>query len=224
VAKLAEYKVDAKAQLGIRASGKTEYSAATFKRIAEDAIFFRRQATQGEIGDTDKKRYARIIILLMAFYLESLSNLMLVTLTQINPSKKLEEYDEVYKDGTHLSGPIRKFKAIHYELLGKKLTLNTDGIQDIFHIRNHIIAHSTGRDKLESYELGWRPVNKNFTYRKFKNFPFVYSYFTLKEADEILMEVKEFLTKFLGLLRHKLSEEQISEWWPQDLVDWIEKR
>jgi len=30
--------------------------------------------------------------------------------------------------------------------------------------------------------------------------------------------------KFLGLLRHNLSEKQISEWWPQDLVDWIEKR
>lgn len=222
---MAEYKIDAKAQVGISGNLKAEYSAATFKRIAEDAIFFRRQAAQGEIDDREKKRYARIIILLMAFYLESLSNLMLVTLTQINPSKKLKEYDEVYKkDGTHLSGPVRKFKAIHYELQGKKLTLNTDGIQDIFHIRNHIIAHSTGRDKLETYELGWRPVNKNFTYRKFNNSPFVYSDFTLKEADEILMEVKEFLTKFLGLLRHKLSEKQISEWWPQDLVDWIEKR
>jgi len=160
----------------------------------------------------------------MAFYLESLSNLILVTLTQINPSEKLEEYDEVYKDGTHLSGSIRKFNAIHYEVLGKKLTLDTNGIQDIFHIRNHIMAHSTGRDKLESYELGWRPVNKNFTYRKFKNLPFVYSHFTLKEADEILMEVKEFLTKFLGLLKHNLSEEQTSEWRPKDLVDWIEKR
>lgn len=221
---MAEYKIDAKAQLGLRASAKAEYSAATFKRIAEDAIFFRRQAAQGEIDDTDKRRYARIIILLMAFYLESLSNLMLVTLTQIGTDNRLERYDEEYEDKTHLSGPIRKFKAIHYELLGKKLTLNTNGIQDIFHIRNHIIAHSTGRDKLESYELGWRPVNKNFTYRKFKTFPFVYSHFTLKEADEILMEVKEFLTKFLDLLKHNLSEEQISEWWPKDLVDWIEKR
>jgi len=54
--------------------------------------------------------------------------------------------------------------------------------------------------------------------------PFVYSHFTLKEADEILMEVKEFLTKFLGLLKHNLSEEQTSEWRPKDLVDWIEKR
>jgi len=41
VVKLAEYKKGAKAQLGLRVSAKAEYSAATFKRIAEDAIFFR---------------------------------------------------------------------------------------------------------------------------------------------------------------------------------------
>jgi len=207
-----EYQEQFTTHVDMHGSLMATYEEATFKRIAEDAIFFRQQAAQGEIDEKQRKRYAMVIVLLMSFYLESMSKLICEAVV----NKGLEDVD---KRGD-LPKAIRRFRAVHSELLGKELTLNTDGIQDIFTIRNKIIAHPAGRGKLQTNEFGWSPVNQQFTYRKFKNFPFVYSHFTLREADAVLKEVYEFLTEFLRLLTHKLSKEQVDELWPQELGEW----
>lgn len=192
------------------------YRETTFKRIVEDALFFRQQA-EGETENKQKGCYARVVILLMAFYLESLSNLVFEELVK----KKLKDYDSQ----AGLSKPVQRFRAIHCELLGGKPTLKDEdinGIQDIFTIRNKIIAHPAGRAKLhiDTDEDRRSRVDRQVTYKKFKNFPLVYSHFTLKEADIILKEVKEFLTKFLNLVKERLSEQQFNDWWPKELVEW----
>ncbi len=187
------------------------YSEATFKRIAEDALFFRRKAAEDNIDDSERKRYSRIVILLMAFYLESLSNLLFDKLV----TKDLEYVD----NRTDLPKPIRRFRAVHNELHGKELALCTDGIQDIFTIRNRVIAHPAGRSEERSGKVVRTRVDKTVSYKKFTDFPFTYSQFTVSHADEVLEEVKYFLLHFFDLLKGKVSPELLDECWPKELIE-----
>jgi len=184
---LTEHQEEGTLHLGLKLSVEAVYTAATHKRLEEDVIFLRIQA-EDTTAESERKRYARIIILLIAPYLESMSNLMFGQLV----NKKLKEVD----NQAGLPKPIRRFGAIHHELLCKELKLDADGIQDIFHIRNNITCHPAGHEvvKIAGGELG--RIDKRIAYKKFKRFPFVYSDFTLKEADEVLREVEEFLTGF----------------------------
>jgi hypothetical protein len=208
-----EHHEKATAHLGLKTSGEAIYTAATYKRFEEDIIFLRRQAN--DVADeSTRKRYARIIILLTAPYLESVSNLIFGELID-------KELDEVKKG----KGPasIRRFRAIHQALLHKELKLDTNGIQDIFHIRNNITLHPAGREVLKVAGEGLGRLDKSIAYKKFRSFPFVYSHFTLNEADEILREVYQFLTKFLGLIKDKISKKQFDSWYPKELTEWVKR-
>ena len=217
---MAKYEVSAEARVGIRASVEAVYSEATFKRIVEDAIFFRRKATEDNINDAERKRYSRIVILLMAFYLESLSNLLCDAVLGEDWKGAKENKEKGVAEA------IIKFKAVHKKLYdGKELALRTDGIQDIFTIRNKVIAHPAGRAKLRTRtgDVKWNRIDKEFGYKKFTNFPLVYSHFTLQEADSVLTEVKDFLIKFHDLLKHrkdKVPEDALNTYWPKELVEW----
>ena len=114
---------------------------------------------------------------------------------------------------------ILKFRAIHRKLLNKELKLDTNGIQDIFHIRNNITLHPTGCEVVKVAGEGLGRLDKRVAYKKFRSFPFVYSHFTINEADEILREVYQFLTEFLRLIRGKISKEQFDDWYPKDLAE-----
>lgn len=208
---MTNYQQQGTAYIGFKVSGEAVYTAATYKRFEEDIIFLRRQA-EGTTDESQRKRYARIIIMLTAPYLESMSKLMFGELI----SKELDEVDR----RIDLPAPIRRFRAIHHVLLHKELKLDTNGIQDIFHIRNNITLHPAGREVVKVAGEGLGRTDKRIAYKKLKSFPFVYSGFTLKEADEILREVEEFLTAFLNLLRGKVPEEQLDKWWPRELVQW----
>jgi len=211
---MTKYQEQGTAHIVFKVSAEAVYTAATYKRFEEDVIFLRRQAEE-TTDESKRKRYARIIILLTAPYLESMSNLMFGELI----NKGLDEVDK-RKD---LPAPIRRFGAIHYVFLHKELKLDTNGIQDIFHIRNNITLHPVGREVVKVAGEGLGRIDKRIAYKKLKSFPSVYSDFTLKEADEILREVEEFLTGFLNLLRDKVPKEQLDEWWPRELVQWSTK-
>jgi len=198
------------AHLGLKASVEAVYTAATYKRFEEDIIFLRRQAKDAA-DESTRKRYARIIILLTAPYLESVSNLMFGELID----KELDEVDN--RAGLHK--PIRRFRAIHHVLLNKELKLDTNGIQDIFHIRNNITLHPAGREVVKVAGEGLGRLDKRIAYKKFKSFPFVYSHFTLNEADEILREVYQFLTEFLRLIKDRISKKQFDNWYPKELTE-----
>jgi len=208
---MTKYQEQGTAHIGLKVSGEAVYTAATYKRFEEDIIFLRRQA-EGTTDESKRKRYARIIILLTAPYLESMSNLMFGELI----NKELSEVDK----RTDLSAPIQRFRAIHHVLLHKELELDINGIQDMFYIRNNITLHPAGREVVKVAGEGLGRIDKRIVYKKLKSFPSVYSDFTLQEADEILGEVEEFLTGFLNLLRDKVSKEQLDKWWPRELVEW----
>jgi len=201
-----------KAHTGVEAI----YSEATFLRIWEDAIFFRRKAAEENIDVSERKRYSRIAILLMAFYLESLSNLLFDKLV----NKDLKCVD-TRKD---LPEPIRRFRAVHKEIYdGRELALNIDGVQDVFTIRNKVIAHPAGRSEERSGKVVRTRVDKTVSYKKFTDFPFTYSQFTLSHADEVIEEVKDFLTRFHDLLkdrRHEVPEDVLNACFPRELVEW----
>ena len=203
--------------VGVSVTATYTYSEATFKRIVEDALFFRSKGAEDTIDDTARRRYARIAILLMAFYLESLSNLLWDAV--LGKCSKLSNKNK--EEGAE---SIRRFRAVHKEIYdGRELPLNTNGIQDIFTIRNRVIAHPAGRSEERSGKVVRTHVDKTVSYRKFTDFPFTYSQFTLSHADEVLEEVKDFLTRFHDLLkdrRHEVPEDVLNACFPRELVEW----
>jgi hypothetical protein len=211
---MSEHHEKSTAHLGLTASGEAVYTAATYKRFEEDILFLRRQ-TKDAADESTRKRYARIIILLTAPYLESVSNLMFGELID----KELDEVDK----RIDLPAPLRRFRAIHYALLHKELKLDTNGIQDIFHIRNNITLHPAGREVVKIAGEGLGRLDKSIGYKKFKSLPSVYSHFTLNEADEILREVYQFLTEFLRLIKDKISKKQFDSWCPKELTEWVKR-
>jgi hypothetical protein len=233
---MAKYQEHLHAKIGIQVEVSAVYTEATFKRIVEDAIFFRR-AAENINTESEKKRYARLIILLMSLYLESLSNRIFLHLFDqaiLDETKQMNVCLDHVDCRNDLPGPIRNFRAIYTKCLNKELNLDTRGIQDIFTIRNRIIAHPSGRVQLHAKKDGWMPAitsvkwrekevqisRQPLNYAKFKHFPPVYSYFTLRETDEILEEVRRFLADFLALLGGKVAQKQLDEWWPAELIEW----
>lgn len=185
------------------------YSEATHERILEDAVFFLEKAAEDSIDDGERKRYSRIVILLMALYLESLSNRLCDIVLGENwkiPKKKREE---------GVAETIIKFKAIYEELFNKELALYTGGIQDIFTIRNRIIAHPAGRSKECIEDVSGKHkrtrMGKVVKYQKFINFPFHYSHFTLPEAVSIFEEAIGFRRDFLNLIKERIPADVLNE-------------
>jgi len=197
------------------------YTEGTYKRIVEDALFFLDKSRKHNIAVMEKNRYARMSILLMAFYLESLSNLLFDALAS--------SFSDDLDRRTDIPKPIRRFMAVHYQLYQAELPLSTDGIRDIFTIRNRVIAHPTGFSKERHSEVApgcWERsrVDKNVSYGKFTNLPFTYSQFTSSHAEKILGEVRGFLTSFHSLLKGKVSEQKVLDaCWPTELIEWSKK-
>lgn len=233
---MTEYKRPSQAEIGLTVEASAVYTEATFKRIVEDALFFRRAAEQANT-DSDKKRYARAIILLMALYLESLSNRIFLHFFEPVTNDEEKEPNRCWDDvdgRSDLPGPVRNFRAAYKKCLNKELALDTNGIKDIFTIRNRIIAHPSGRAQLQAEKERWRSLitsvkwrdkevqilSSQLDYAKFKQFPSVYSHFTLRETDRIFKEVKDFLTSLLGSIKKKVPQKQFDEWWPAELVEW----
>lgn len=201
-----------KTKVGISVSCQAAYGEATFKRIVEDAVFFRQQAKGFKSDDSDVRRYARIVIILMAFYLESLSNLIFEKLA----NAPLDNLD----NRTDLPEPLRKLRAAHQVCRGGELSLDIGGVRDVFTIRNKIIAHPVGRAQLQVAGAQLGCLDRHISYDKFKDFPVVYSGFAVEHADKVLTEVRDFLVGYLGLLAGKITKEQFKEWWPSELDQW----
>ncbi|HUV51703.1 MAG TPA: hypothetical protein VMW64_01335 [Dehalococcoidia bacterium] len=201
--------------IGMKVGMKAVYSEATFKRIAEDAVFFRRKAAEKDIDGAESKRYSRIVILLMAFYLESLANLFV----DAGLGKDWEKEKE-----KGCADVIVKLRAIHKQLYGVELALDTDGIQDVFSIRNRVIAHPAGRSKECTNGNGWKREDRVVSYKKFTDFPSTYSRFTPSHADRVLEEVKDFLARFHDLLlkdkTDKIPKDILNACRPGELLEW----
>jgi hypothetical protein len=145
----------------------------------------------------------------MPFYLEAMSRLVFDELV----NKPLEQVD----NRTDLPKPVRRFRGVYSEVFGKELPLDTDGIRDLFTIRNKITAHAAGHAQLEGVDSGWNRIDENVAYGKLTGLPSNYSSFTSKHAGIALDETVAFITKFLDSLRAKIPEGTLKLWWPTEL-------
>lgn len=180
---------------------------ATFNQIYTDCLFFLNKTKESRIKEEEKDRYARVSILFAAFYIESLSN----RLWDAFPARSQKRLS-AKKD---LPEPVKNFRAVHHKLCRTYLPLNTDGIEDIFTIRNEIFAHSpafsimagTGIPCGRGREIPRGRGRRNrINYKKFKTFPRVYSLFKTQHAEAVVNEAMNFVNAYRDLLKGKIPD------------------
>ena len=205
-------KISSVTRLGIMTSVNAEYSEATAKRFIEDAIFLYGKGIN-TTDELEKKRYSRLAVMVIPYYLECLSNYLYDNFINV----ELNDAD----NRTDLPKPVRRFRAVYNKCLNKELKdQDINGIIDIFTIRNRIMAHPQGRSRLVTTDNGWERDDISITYLKLKDLPQVYSHFYPKHTHLIFTEVHDFLTNYITSLKDKLTDEQYEYIWPKELIDW----
>jgi len=175
--------------------GSADYSALSpnYTWIHRDLVFFL-NLSQKSSDSEEKKRFARAVIILLAFYLESLSNLLFEE-TKIQ-EEKLEIYIDRYKDWAK---PIIKL-LLSLNKLDSESFAACKGLKDLFLIRNQVFAHSEGRSVVAGTGVdpkkGLKGNFKKLSYEKFTNFPNVYSQFDVEHAEKLCEAVDNFLKSF----------------------------
>jgi len=197
----------------IKASVSAVYSEATVKRFIEDAIFSYEKAIIAT-DELEKKRYSRLAVTVIPFYLESLSRYLFYEFFK----GELKRGDDKRTD---LPETIRRFRLVYKKCLNKELKdEDINSIRDIFTIRNRITAHPQGRSRLVTTENGWERDDISINYLKLKDLPQVYSHFYPKHTHLIFTEACDFLTKYITSIKNNLTEEQYNYIWPKELIDW----
>jgi len=215
--------------VGSKSSGTADiiHTVPTYKRIVEDALFFLDQSKKNT-SEIEKNRYARVTTLLMSFYIESISNVLYDDFLGKSDLREVENRDKLsMPKGSKLrmSRYTKIFRAVYFKLYKKELSIDIKGIRDIFAIRNKIIAHPAGFSKEKDSETGWKRVDQNVIYEKFKNFPFTYSKFNITHAEAVIEEVKNFLISFHKLLKDKGSKQKLLDaCWPTELIKWYKNK
>ena len=198
---------------GIKFSGQGKYSVSkpTCNEVYNDLIFFLNESKASNIDQVISKRYARTALVFLAFYFESLANLLVDEVEKkFDCSQKLEQ---VYTKRNHYPEPLRKFQAVYSERHNQTLPLDLSGIQDLFLIRNQVIAHPPARSIVAGTDVsegkGLKENGKSLSLKKFTHFPNIYSEFTNVHTQEIYNETKDFLEKYHNLVAKDLSESGI---------------
>ncbi|MDD3581493.1 MAG: hypothetical protein PHW74_10785 [Desulfobacca sp.] len=182
--------------------------------IFSDLLFFLKQSEITQVDKYRSRRYARVAIAYMAFYIESLANLVFalvrkmgnyfVSLEYISCFRSLE-YIFKNKTKNHLSEPIKKLQAVYYFFSSdQNFPLDTAGIQDIFLIRNQVICHprpsAISKGTGVNRGKGLTENGKALSYNKFNQFPNIYSEFTNSTAQQLYNEIKFFLKEYYNLV------------------------
>jgi hypothetical protein len=177
--------------------GKISVNVPTCNTIYDDIVYFLIKSKFAEIDDATSKRYARVTIVFMAFYLESLAKSLLEeTMNRFNGKLICKTKD-----------PITIFKKI-YEFLNKeKLSLDTRGVEDLFYIiRSQLIAHPPTRSIIGGSNVpegkGLKGNGKAFPYKKFKHFPNTLENFAKDNAQEVYNELNLFLNEYYNLINN----------------------
>jgi hypothetical protein len=196
------YKYVGKVSMRLKPEAEYFFVEATFNQVYTDCLFFLNKARESGIKEEDKDRYARVSILFAAFYIESLSN----RLWDAFPARSEKRLDSAGKD---LREPVKKFRAVYHKFCQTHLPLNTDGIEDIFTIRNKIFAHPRAFSIKagKGIPIGRGCDNRiNYKNKNFATFPYVYSLFKTQHAKAIVNEVKNFLNGYCDLLKGKIPD------------------
>ncbi len=188
---------------------------ATLQRIAQDIVYFMNRArsefenTSEETGDHVQNRYARTVILLTAFYLESASKRFAECLQ--NPDKDWNETEFTDLNGG-VPKPIARFRAVYKHLCKAELSNGLDEVRDVFKIRNKILAHPKGRSTETVSNDGSREgaLKYNLKYEA-ENFPKNGSQFKPNHAVEILTDAIEFIKQFHTAVDGKIAADLIAD-------------
>ena len=198
---------------GFVISGEGEYSVTvpTCNTIYDDIVYFLIKSKLADIDQALSKRYARIVIALLAFYVESLVNLLLDELLKNNCPQKFSDF-YINRERT-----LRKYQDALYLISEKKLPKGeTNCIEDLFSIRNQLIAHPKAREIVGGTDVpkgkGLSGKGEPIKYKKLKNFPNILSEFTYEHAQELYNEIKDFLDKYYNLIDKDLNSHWIARY------------
>lgn len=215
---------------GLKVGGQGEYSFSepTCNHVYNDLIFFLNESKRSDIDQVISKRYARAALVFLAFYVESLANLLIDEVGErFNCIQELQELIKLkycsndrikklrrkYKLKGDWPEPLNKFQAAYFVTDGKDLSLDLDtsGIQDLFLIRNQIIAHPPARSIVAGTGVtkgkGLTEKGKSLSLKneKLKHLPNIYSEFASGHTQKVYNETKDFLNKYHNLVAEKLS-------------------
>jgi len=197
---MADIKRTVSEEVGMTDCSKYSLSRANCVPIYEDLKYILNQSRDVNVGADNRNRYARISIVFMAFYLEVLAN----SIFDKDRNDK-EIYAELEKTDRRndLSKPVRKYRAEYFKAYGNELPINVNGVQDIFIIRNKIMAHPKERTTVSSNDPAMIDI---IGYLKFKDFPIFYPMFVTEHSEILFVEMKDFLNDYLVAMKDNIPE------------------
>lgn len=205
----------------IEGHGKYFFSYPDCNLILEDITYFLMRGNEHKLNQNEKNRYARVAIIYMAFYIESLSNWLEFELINSNnkPKKMITKKTKRDKD-EYWPTPLYKLRIAYVVLennnhLPKELDIR--GIRDLFRIRNGIFAHPPGRSITGGNILkdgkGIPEDKKPVYYEKFEGIlPKIQSEFTIEHAKIMYNEIKIFLKEYYGVISKHFSKDFLSSY------------
>lgn len=206
-----EYQGNIKMKLNVGSDYR--FLKVNYAEIHNDIKFFLSESTKGSEIEISK-RFARAAIVFTAFYVESLGNLLVDRMTSAFGS--LPDFEEFINKRDHWPRPLRILFGVYIKIQNKSLPPNIDRvwpldtavIQDLFLIRNQVLAHPPARSTVGgtgvTAEKGLTQDGKDLKFNRFTHFPNIYTGFTSTHAHEIYDETKNFLEGY-GTLIHNFQ-------------------
>jgi hypothetical protein len=190
--------------------GELKYSVTvpTCDTLYNDIVYFLENSKKYDTDKEFSKRYARIVIGLLALYVESLGNLLLNEFTKKNCPQKLIDYNINTET-------ITKYRDVLYFIFNKKLLRGEmNCIEDLFRIRNELIVHPKAREIIGGSGVkkgkGLSGIGESINYKKLKHFPNILSEFTYEHAQELYNEIKDFLYRYYNRIDKELNNHWIA--------------
>lgn len=188
-----------KSDLSLGGSAQISFSITNCSDFLND-IRFLIQQMNSETNEEVKDNYSRICIIYLAFYFESLANLVWDNERDENVwNHELNQYN----NRNDIPNPIRKMLAFYKKNKSSELAIDINSLRDLFQIRNRLIAHSKDRtvldssDSCEIYRLN---------YFKYSSFPSTYRELSYSHFKILFDDLTDFLNKYLNLVNDDLDE------------------
>ncbi len=198
----------------------SEYSflKVNYAEIHNDIKYFLSESTKASDIEISK-RFARAAIVFIAFYVESLANLLVDRIKSVfgllpDFEDFINKREHWPKKIDHWPQPLRIFFGAYVKIQNKTLSrdtnivwsLDTAVIQDLFLIRNQVLTHPPARSTVGGTsvvpEKGLTQDGKDLKFNRFTHFPNIYTGFTSTHAHEIYEENKKFLEGYGTLIEN----------------------
>jgi len=209
--------------LKVNAAISTEiFGEATYRYLGRDVAHFFGEAQRQSDDVHVRRRYARAAIVFLAFYLESIANLVF---TRAQKSQSIGV--EPPKDNQPRALRLLRYVLTQITEASIASEIDFQGLLDLFWIRNHLIAHPPGRadagvrtdprsgqrqevyDPLKPRKGKQAAPLKAPGYRKFKGFPLQMSMLDVEHAGKFIFEVRGFLLKYRDSIQGQCTDTEV---------------